>query len=68
MTAGALIAGAIIAIFVAVWLYFHKDTTTVSTADEKKVIVDFDAKKKAEATRIDAEKPSELVDDFNKRN
>jgi hypothetical protein len=58
---------ALVLCFAAGWYFTHKGSSAIMPADVKKVVVDFDSKKKAEAARIDAESPSDLRDDFNSR-
>jgi hypothetical protein len=64
----AISIGAVLVLcFAAGWYFTHKGSSAITPADVKKVVLDFDAKKKSEAARIDAESPSDLRDDFNSR-
>ena len=58
LLAAALVAG---------WIFTHKGSSAIQPADVKKVVLDFDAKKKAEAQRIDGENKSALLDDLNRK-
>jgi hypothetical protein len=64
MTVEIITAIALIAAFVFGWAFFHK-SQPLTRADTSKVDADFDAKKRAEAQRIDGEDIRALRDDFN---
>ncbi len=57
---------AAIAVIVAAWALATRVVSSAASADAmRKIVADFDAKKKAESQRIDEESKNALVDDFN---
>jgi hypothetical protein len=65
VTVDVVVAVLLVIAFLLGWYFTHRNTALIPAANVKKIIVDFDEKKKAEAVRIDAETPSQLRDDFN---
>lgn len=63
--AAGLVVGLIAAVMV--WAHFHAKTvnTAIPTPQLKEIEADFEAKKKAEAQRIESESQADLLADLN---
>ena len=66
----AIVIGAICSFVMIIWLIFVSRANSMSSQTQneiRRVVLDFEAKKKSEKERIDNESRADILDDLNKR-